>query len=103
MFKIVRGIASSQSKGCWLFIQVGCTAFVLKQLWGKPRDVALVHAEIDTPYHPLCIGVYLWKKKGSRRYRGFHHNFQLWIKPNKRAGNGYRDRWLRKCGYEVKA
>ena len=62
MFKIVRDIASSQSKGCLLFIQIGCTAFAIQPKWCK-RDVAIIHAEIDTPYHPLRIGVYPWRRK----------------------------------------
>ena len=99
MFKIKRNISSGQSKRCWLFIQIGCTAFMLKQLWGKSRDVAFVHAEIDTPHQRLRVGLYSWKKKGSQRY----HKCVLALRPNNRVGNSYRDRWLRKCSYKVPA
>lgn len=89
-FNIVREIGSSQSKGCWFFIQVGCSALVMRQLWGKPRGAAIVHAEIDTPYQRLRVTVWGKQKKPLTK---------ITLQPNNRPGNSYRDRWLRKLGY----
>lgn len=88
-------IASSQSKGCALFVQVGTKAFVWRPLWAIHRDVAYVHVEIDTPLERLRIGIYGRKIPNSRR----HKKIVLNLQPNQKPGNSYRDRWLKKLGY----
>lgn len=89
-----KDVALSQSKGCLAYIQVGCTGIYVRTPWTRNRDSAAIHAEIDTPFQRLRIGVHLCQRKNSRRYVGF----SCGMKPNQQVGNSYRDRWLKKTG-----
>ena len=93
--KINRDVASSQSKGCALFLQIGTKALVWRPKWARHRDVAYIHAEIDTPFERLRIGFYGKQIFNSRRHKGF----VLAVKPNQKPNNSYRDRWLKKTGH----
>lgn len=91
---ILRNIASSQSKGCALFLHIGTKVFVWRPKWAKNRDVAYIHAEIDTPFERLRIRFYGKRIVNSRRYKKFVLN----MKPNQQPNNSYRDSWLKKTG-----
>lgn len=105
MLKIRKNIVSGQSKGCALAIQVGTTVWYWKPKWAKPRTVAIIHAEIDTPIHRLRIGFYApWGKYrptlGAPELKP-KKLFTIYVKRNNQHGNTYRDRWLKKLGHTL--